>query len=1030
MSAHPIYTPPVGGAARIAALTGLVLALWVASAQAGTLRAGVGVADATWHVGASAGQYASGNALAEDEFDPHIQSFTKLPSYGVQSRLTARALVVSDGERTLAIVKNDLYIPQDTLWRRTAQLLQAAGSAIGHRNLVMAVTHDHSSPYYTSTAWGAWTFQDIFDIRAFDYYARAMARAVREAEQRLVPVRVGASVTRLAQSNRNAVGPAVADDGTPAGFPDSYTDRDLALVRFDDISDPKRPRPLANLVNFSLHPENLEGNDLISADYIAPLERMLDRETGALTVFTQNAVGTSENERGAYHSIHDRFYFDHRQYGQAEYNAALIARRALGLWRVVGAGRGRVPFFAEGPVAIADRWFPGPLTHPFPTVSNCRTDQVLAGNPQLPLVGLPDCAGPRSLFGEVGLTPPPQTAQRPGPTLDDIKRLGIPIPDNYGASSYTGLEEDVSVHLQAFRIGPILFTVCSCEQWADQAKNIKSRTDRVADNAWMGFDWATYRGLDDTGMECFELPPYGGANWSCPHPQTAQTTPCFREPAGTWSCPNPTKECLLKGTAFTNTCRGAPFDARLTGISDGAMARMRAQVRSCANGWNAPAWAANAESEPVDVTKIKGSYTCDDDARSAQLGYALTVPISMANDYNGYIATYREYQRGDHYRKALTGWGPHSSDYMATRMVKLGRLLNGGPALDRTLDGAPDPDADLPVLEAKTAVDQLVAETKTQLIGATGRQVVNAYTARVPDEAGPPAALVQPRDVQRFSVASFAWRGGSNYTDNPQVTVERRRSGRWTPFADQSGEIPVTVRYPALGDLPAYLSGGQQWRWTAWFEAFASRYDLPGSPRATPAGTYRFVVSGEARRRGRAQDYRLVSDPFTVGAWTGIAVDDVRVERSRRVSLRLAPIDYPDSWGDVPGKPRFIKHARTFVRDPAAPEDRRRYEGFCNDCSFRPWADTGRATRAVVTFARGGKVVARVRARRWGDRWLTRRHLRRGESAYVCAGDVRDRFGNLNGALSQVTGRRDGRVKIGGCPYRQSARHPQGSATS
>ena len=61
----------------------------------------------------------------------------------------------------------------------------------------------------------------------------------------------------------------------------------------------------------------------------------------------------------------------------------------------------------------------------------------------------------------------------------------------------------------------------------------------------------------------------------------------------------------------------------------------------------------------------------------------------MANDYNGYIATYREYQRGDHYRKALTGWGPHSSDYMATRLVGLGRELNGG--------GPPaGPDADTP----------------------------------------------------------------------------------------------------------------------------------------------------------------------------------------------------------------------------------------------------------------------------------------------------------------------------------------------
>ena len=71
---------------------------------------------------------------------------------------------------------------------------------------------------------------------------------------------------------------------------------------------------------------------------------------------------------------------------------------------------------------------------------------------------------------------------------------------------------------------------------------------------------------------------------------------------------------------------------------------------------------------------------CDpgEDSPSAELGYKLTVPISMANDYNGYIATYREFQRGDHYRKALTGWGPHSSDYMASRLVNMGRVLAGG----------------------------------------------------------------------------------------------------------------------------------------------------------------------------------------------------------------------------------------------------------------------------------------------------------------------------------------------------------------
>ena len=33
-----------------------------------------------------------------------------------------------------------------------------------------------------------------------------------------------------------------------------------------------------------------------------------------------------------------------------------------------------VPWMSEFPVAMEDRWFPGPTSHPYPGVSSCRTD--------------------------------------------------------------------------------------------------------------------------------------------------------------------------------------------------------------------------------------------------------------------------------------------------------------------------------------------------------------------------------------------------------------------------------------------------------------------------------------------------------------------------------------------------------------------------------------------------------------------------------------------------------------------------------
>ena len=138
---------------------------------------------------------------------------------------------------------------------------------------------------------------------------------------------------------------------------------------------------------------------------------------------------------------------------------------------------------------MKDKWYPGPFSHPYPGVSNCRTDKTLDGDVQIPVVGLPDCA---SVGGNPVFDGPddPLGPANPGLNTDDFQRAGVPVPENYGAPAYGALEESLNIHLQAFRLGEILFTVCSCEQWKDQGTNIKTRTDKVQDNQYNGYDWA------------------------------------------------------------------------------------------------------------------------------------------------------------------------------------------------------------------------------------------------------------------------------------------------------------------------------------------------------------------------------------------------------------------------------------------------------------------------------------------------------------------------------------------------------------
>ena len=172
----------------------------------------------------------------------------------------------------------------------------------------------------------------------------------------------------------------------------------------------------------------------------------------------------------------------------------------------------------------------------------------------------------------------------------------------------------------------------------------------------------------------------------------------------------------------------------------------------------------------------------------------------MANDYNGYIASYREYSNHDHYRKALTGWGPHSSDYYATRLAQMGRALKGDAAAQKSVDGQTDPSKADPAwapMVAKEAADQAAEDAKVRAVGEASAQGVKAYALTLPDDGGADQALVQPKDIERFDAATFTWDGGNNYTDNPAVTVDREVApGKWQTFADQSGEIPVTLQYP------------------------------------------------------------------------------------------------------------------------------------------------------------------------------------------------------------------------------------------
>ncbi|HZQ26957.1 MAG TPA: neutral/alkaline non-lysosomal ceramidase N-terminal domain-containing protein [Acidimicrobiales bacterium] len=908
----------------------------------GVAMAGVGNVDATWNVGAGQGQYADNRDVAGQAqggaFDPNLYETKNQQSYGVQSRMSIRALVVRGGNgEAVALVKADNYLAQDLLQRRVEQLL-AGGPAsklgVTRRNILWSATHDHSSPYNVTPAIGVQLFQDAFDLRMFEYEARQAAAAINEAAAHMVPVRMGATRVHHEAFKGNIVGPDLADDGTPAGYPNHFGDFDLTVMRFDDITDAAAPKPLATWVNWGQHPESLDSYNLMSADYLSALQRDVDRATGSTMVFSQGDVGSSEGPydgtfRSADGQTHtpeqlpDGVYREwaHMGFAQMERGAYELAQDVVKGWQQIGSGDPGVvvPYTADFPVGVIENWVPGPVSHPYPSVSNCRSQTTLDGNPGAP--GAPDCE--RGGF-----------AQPDAPIYESMKAAGIPVPDHYAPPSFMSVEENNRIHLQAVRLGQVLLASCSCEAQVDLILNLKSRTDQMQHNEWDGYPWDTF---------------------------------CDQVDATTYKCENPQNH------------GEDPKDRSLT-ISKAAFDHMKAQIHNDAAGWDDPSNAVQANSEPTDPAQIKGNFTKQELqdvcalAHTTCKGFALPVGLGHTGDYNGYTVSYREYMSRDSYRKSLTTYGPHTADYMVTRLVKMAAALDGGPAITA------EP------LDTYAQADEQREQATAAALGRASSAAYEQWLATLPDDVGPAGAVTQPANIKRFDAATFTWVGGSNAIDNPLVTVERQQpDGSWAAFADQSGEVQTFLRFPnGVTSVADDRTGRQQWTWTANFEAFDP---FPtGAARQVADGTYRFAVKGNIHQGGKVNDYQLTSQPFTVSPWDGIAVTGLRAEPGGAVSFQASAV-YPRTY--------LSTAAPNFIHDDGRTD-------VCKECSFRPWASSSPIASAVVTVVRADGTRQQVDAALVDGRWVAPANLGAGDSAFVAAGAVRDQWGEINGESSST----------------------------
>lgn len=189
-------------------------------------------------------------------------------STGVHDDLQARALVLDDGERALALVAVDLMalFHDDALAIRELAVEKTGLSSL---EIIVAAIHTQAGP-------------DMYGIyggvpqRYRSFVHRRTAEAIAQAVAKQVPARVGfttAQVEGLVGNRRDPQGPV-----------------DPELVAM--IVENGRGETLATVVNFACH-TNVLGpqNTLLSADWPFYLRRFLEQERGGLALYFNGAVG-------------------------------------------------------------------------------------------------------------------------------------------------------------------------------------------------------------------------------------------------------------------------------------------------------------------------------------------------------------------------------------------------------------------------------------------------------------------------------------------------------------------------------------------------------------------------------------------------------------------------------------------------------------------------------------------------------------------------------------------------------------------
>jgi neutral ceramidase len=265
----------------VAVVLALVACLPASAAGAATLRAGVGRSDVTPPTGFATMGYVRSDAVGR----------------GQHTRLFARAIVLKEGNRKLALVTTDLGFTPGGLLQEVAR--RVADRGFSEQNVIISASHTHSAPagfanfqsdnFVAPTTGTPTDFKVAGDPQLYGFLIERIALSIVRADRNLAPARVGwGSVTLAGVTDNRSLEAHLADFGydlpygtgrvgqDPRGYIGTI-DPQVDVLRVDRVLQ-SRTVPMGAWLNFADHGTvNPYQFGVYNADHQGSASRLFER---------------------------------------------------------------------------------------------------------------------------------------------------------------------------------------------------------------------------------------------------------------------------------------------------------------------------------------------------------------------------------------------------------------------------------------------------------------------------------------------------------------------------------------------------------------------------------------------------------------------------------------------------------------------------------------------------------------------------------------------------------------------------------